>query len=44
MTAEFAKIDFKILEILLQKIRSLGSIDFIFYDITHKPPGTIEWE
>ncbi|MGB1893196.1 MAG: hypothetical protein ACPHSD_16115 [Candidatus Latescibacterota bacterium] len=23
---------------------SLDGIEAVFYDITHKPPGTVEWE
>ncbi|MFW6311914.1 MAG: phosphoadenosine phosphosulfate reductase family protein, partial [Nanoarchaeota archaeon] len=43
MTAEFAKIDIEIVKEIAKKIREIG-IDFVFYDITNKPPGTIEWE
>ncbi|MDX9701424.1 MAG: glutamine-hydrolyzing GMP synthase [Candidatus Auribacterota bacterium] len=44
MTARFAEIPFSDLSVLTQKIMDLGGIDAVFYDITHKPPGTIEWE
>jgi GMP synthase (glutamine-hydrolysing) len=43
MTANFAKIDHAILEALWQKLESAG-MGALFYDLTHKPPGTIEWE
>ncbi|MFC1691181.1 glutamine-hydrolyzing GMP synthase [Nanoarchaeota archaeon] len=44
MTAKFADIDIKIVEEMADKILELDGIDAVFYDITHKPPGTIEWE
>ncbi|MBN2306794.1 glutamine-hydrolyzing GMP synthase [Candidatus Peregrinibacteria bacterium] len=44
MTASFAKIDRKVLNKLVETASSEASISHIFYDLTHKPPGTIEWE
>lgn len=44
MTARFAEIPFPDLAQLTERIMSFGHIDAVFYDITHKPPGTIEWE
>jgi len=44
MTADFARIDFKILEKIVKQILATGEVSYIFYDITNKPPGTIEWE
>ncbi len=29
---------------ILNRIKRLKTIDYIFYDLTNKPPGTIEWE
>jgi len=43
MTASFAKIDSETLEKLVTAVRQ-SNISHIFYDLTHKPPGTIEWE
>ncbi|MBD3204395.1 glutamine-hydrolyzing GMP synthase [Candidatus Woesearchaeota archaeon] len=43
MTANFFHIKKDILQIIIKKIRNYD-IDYIFYDITNKPPGTIEWE
>ncbi len=44
MTASFARIDQDILNKLITEISKEESISHIFYDLTHKPPGTIEWE
>ncbi len=43
MTANFTRIDFSILDALWEKIKGMG-IGALWYDVTHKPPGTIEWE
>jgi len=43
MTASFAKIDENTL-VKLASIVKNENISHIFYDLTHKPPGTIEWE
>lgn len=44
MTANFYQMDFKKLNELVKRLSSLHEISGIFYDITNKPPGTIEWE
>lgn len=44
MTASFARIEPKIIDDMVSKIVQNKSISHIFYDLTHKPPGTIEWE
>lgn len=45
MTADFSKIDYEILENISAKImNSVQGISRIVYDITTKPPATIEWE
>lgn len=44
MTAQFAKIDWNIINPLAQQILELPGIDAVFYDITHKPPATFGWE
>ena len=44
MTANFYRMPHNILERMVKKIIATKKIDYIFYDITNKPPGTIEWE
>ena len=44
MTANFAKIKEQVLNEMVEKILTTNKISNIFYDITNKPPGTIEWE
>jgi GMP synthase (glutamine-hydrolysing) len=43
MTARFAELPFTFLDSLWTDLRLLGA-GALLYDITHKPPGTIEWE
>jgi GMP synthase (glutamine-hydrolysing) len=43
MTARFAELPFALLDALWEKLRALGA-GALLYDVTHKPPGTIEWE
>ena len=44
MTAQFAELPREMLDRLAQEILSLGGVDAVCYDVTHKPPGTVEWE
>ncbi|MEE3121008.1 MAG: glutamine-hydrolyzing GMP synthase [SAR324 cluster bacterium] len=44
MTAQFARLDWKLLRTLQKPLLDLSGIDAVFYDITHKPPATFGWE
>lgn len=45
MTSEFARIDWDVLEKISKRIvNEVDGINRVVYDITSKPPATIEWE
>ena len=44
MTATFSRIKLQDLKQLVEKILQNPKIETVFYDLTGKPPGTIEWE
>ncbi len=44
MTADVVLMRPESLDELTSKLLALPGISAVFYDCTHKPPGTIEWE
>ncbi len=44
MTARFSELPFDFVHKLAGEISSEDGVEAVFYDVTHKPPGTVEWE
>ncbi len=44
MTAQFARLDWHLLDHLVGSLLDITGIESVFYDITHKPPATFGWE
>ena len=44
MTASFSRVPMDKVHQMVAEVRKVAKLDGIFYDVTNKPPGTIEWE
>ncbi|HUT63796.1 MAG TPA: glutamine-hydrolyzing GMP synthase [Anaerolineae bacterium] len=44
MTARFFRMPIESVRVIAERILVHTGIEYVFYDITHKPPGTFEWE
>ncbi|MFC1539676.1 glutamine-hydrolyzing GMP synthase, partial [Candidatus Latescibacterota bacterium] len=44
MTARFFRMPKDCVHEIVERILELDSIEYVFYDLTNKPPGTFEWE
>ena len=44
MTARFSRLPRAFLEDIAARLMDLDGVEAVFYDITHKPPATVEWE
>ena len=44
MTARFFRMPPESVDEIAESIMSLDGIEYVFYDLTNKPPGTFEWE
>ncbi|MDE3001027.1 MAG: glutamine-hydrolyzing GMP synthase [Gemmatimonadota bacterium] len=44
MTARFSALPFDFVRKLARDILNEDGIEAVLYDVTHKPPGTVEWE
>lgn len=44
MTARFSTLPFDLVDQMGLEIYGLDGVNAVFFDVTHKPPGTVEWE
>ena len=44
MTADSVSMPDELLAAMASRLMSIPEISAVYYDLTHKPPGTIEWE
>ncbi|MDA0336399.1 MAG: glutamine-hydrolyzing GMP synthase, partial [bacterium] len=44
MTARFDRLPTRFLSEVTEAILQIDGIEAVYYDVTHKPPGTVEWE
>ena len=44
MTARFGRLPADFLREVTTRLLELEGVEAVYYDVTHKPPGTVEWE
>jgi len=44
MTARAARLPLEFIRRLAERLREIAGVDAVLFDVTHKPPATIEWE
>ena len=44
MTAQSVAMEETLLRTMAAELLEVAGVAAVFYDLTHKPPGTIEWE
>lgn len=44
MTANFTRMELGAVKLLAEKILATNKVSAVLYDVTNKPPGTVEWE
>ena len=44
MTIKFGELPEQVISDIKKVVSKIGGIDYLFYDVTNKPPGTMEWE
>jgi len=44
MTARFSILPQAFIDDVTAGLLALDGVEAVYYDITHKPPGTVEWE
>ncbi len=44
MTAQVVRMPARLLQQMADELLAVEGVSGVFYDLTHKPPGTIEWE
>ena len=44
MTAQSVLMDAELRRAICAEVLQIDGVAGVFYDLTHKPPGTIEWE
>ena len=44
MTAQAVRMPAGLLDVMARELTRVEGIAAVFYDLTNKPPGTIEWE